>query len=71
MNGERAAAAGCPRCTAPGAAPPQVKLFWTHVNPYSRFQLDTNSRLDPDLTARAASVPAPRIPQAESAEVST
>jgi hypothetical protein len=29
-------------------------LFWTHVNPYGRFELDMNSRLDLDLTARAA-----------------
>ncbi|MFD1940014.1 Tn3 family transposase [Nonomuraea mangrovi] len=21
-------------------------LFWTHVNPYGRFELDVNSRLD-------------------------
>ncbi|MEU3184012.1 Tn3 family transposase [Streptomyces sp. NPDC006923] len=24
-------------------------LFWTHVNPYGRFELDMNSRLDLDL----------------------
>ncbi|MER6694220.1 Tn3 family transposase [Streptomyces minutiscleroticus] len=41
------------------ALPP---LFWTHVNPYGRFELDTNRRLDPDLTARDA-VPGPRAPE--------
>ncbi|MEU3407652.1 hypothetical protein ABZ766_27410 [Streptomyces sp. NPDC006670] len=25
-------------------------LFWTHANPYGRFELDMNSRLDLDLT---------------------
>lgn len=35
-------------------------LFWTHVNPYGRFELDMNSRLDLDLAARAATVPGPR-----------
>ncbi|MEF9908172.1 hypothetical protein [Streptomyces sp. P9-A2] len=25
-------------------------LFWTHVDPYGRFELDMNSRLEPDLT---------------------
>ncbi|MCX4506709.1 transposase [Streptomyces anulatus] len=34
-------------------------LFWTHVNPYGRFELDMNSRLDLDLTA-PATVPGPR-----------
>ncbi|MFJ1887181.1 hypothetical protein [Streptomyces sp. NPDC088137] len=38
-------------------------LFWTHVNPYGRFELDMNSRLDLDLTALAATVPAPRAPE--------
>ncbi|MCW2876812.1 MAG: putative transposase [Sphaerisporangium sp.] len=28
-------------------------LFWTHVNPYGRFELDMNSRLDLDLSIRA------------------
>lgn len=38
-------------------------LFWTHVNPYGRFELDMNSRLD--LSA-AAPIPAQRTgePQA-------
>ncbi|MGW5276078.1 Tn3 family transposase [Streptomyces sp. NPDC004044] len=39
-------------------------LFWTHVNPCRRFELDMNRRLDLDLTARAAAVPAPRTPRA-------
>lgn len=30
-------------------------LFWTDVNPYGRFELDMNSRLDPDLSIRAGS----------------
>ncbi|MEV7053209.1 MULTISPECIES: hypothetical protein [Streptomyces] len=34
-------------------------LFWTHVNPYGRFELDMNSRLDLDLSIRAT-VPGPR-----------
>jgi hypothetical protein len=38
-------------------------LFWTHVNPYGRFELDMNSRLELDLTALAATVPAPRAPE--------
>jgi hypothetical protein len=42
-------------------------LFWTHVNPYGRFELDMNSRLDLDLTARAAVVPGPCTPRAEPA----
>jgi hypothetical protein len=37
-------------------------LFWTHINPYARFELDMNRRLDLDLTARDA-VPGPRAPQ--------
>lgn len=37
-------------------------LFWTHVNPYGRFELDMNSRLDLDLSIRAT-VPGPRNPQ--------
>ncbi len=41
-------------------------LFWTHVNPYGRFELDMNSRLDLDLSIRAT-VPGPRTPQAEAA----
>lgn len=39
-------------------------LFWTHVNPYGRFELDMNSRLDLDLSIRAT-VPGPRTPQGE------
>ncbi|MEU1087486.1 Tn3 family transposase [Streptomyces sp. NPDC005892] len=39
-------------------------LFWTRVNPYGRFELDMNSRLDLDLSIRAA-VPGPRTPQGE------
>ncbi|MGW0560839.1 Tn3 family transposase [Streptomyces sp. NPDC003016] len=41
-------------------------LFWTHVNPYGRFELDMNSRLDLDLSVRAA-VPGPRAPRGEAA----
>ena len=41
-------------------------LFWTHVNPYGRFELDMNSRLDLDLSIRAT-VPGPRTPQDETA----
>lgn len=41
-------------------------LFWTHVNPYGRFELDMNSRLDLDLSIRAA-VPGARAPQEEEA----
>ncbi|WP_405658363.1 transposase [Streptomyces sp. NBC_01166] len=43
-------------------------LFWTHVNPYGRFELDMNSRLDLDLSIRAT-VPGPRTPQGEAVEV--
>lgn len=25
---------------------PDPPLFWTHVNPYGRFRLDMNTRLD-------------------------
>ncbi|MEU0483144.1 hypothetical protein ABZ260_28640 [Streptosporangium sp. NPDC006013] len=39
-------------------------LFWTHVNPYGRFELDMNSRLDLELAA-AMTVPGPRGPQSE------
>ncbi|WP_307805919.1 Tn3 family transposase [Streptomyces chrestomyceticus] len=45
-------------------------LFWIHVNPYGRFELDTNSRLDLDLTARIPAVPRPRIPEGELATAS-
>ncbi|MET8296577.1 Tn3 family transposase, partial [Streptomyces sp. NPDC005180] len=42
-------------------------LFWTHVNPYGRFELDMNSHLD--LAAAAATVPGPRAaPEAETAQ---
>ncbi|WSR20814.1 Tn3 family transposase [Streptomyces sp. NBC_01207] len=34
-------------------------LFWTHVNPYGRFELDMNSHLDL-VAAVTASVPGPR-----------
>jgi hypothetical protein len=43
-------------------------LFWTHVNPYGRFELDMNSRLDLDLTVRTK--PGPRTPADEPAAVS-
>ncbi|SEB98806.1 Tn3 transposase DDE domain-containing protein [Streptomyces sp. 2231.1] len=33
-------------------------LFWTHVNPYGRFELDMNSHLA--LAAAASMVPGPR-----------
>ncbi|WP_338145719.1 Tn3 family transposase [Streptomyces scabichelini] len=42
-------------------------LFWTHVNPYGRFELDMTSRLDLDLAATAATAPGPRSPQGEAA----
>lgn len=41
-------------------------LFWTHVNPYGRFELDMNSRLDLDLSIRTT-VPDPRTPHDEAA----
>lgn len=44
-------------------------LFWTHVNPYGRFELDMNSRLDLDLTAQAAVVPGQRSPEGAPAAV--
>lgn len=41
-------------------------LFWTHVNPYGRFELDMNSHLA--LAATASMVPGPRtVPEAEAA----
>ncbi|MGW6360136.1 Tn3 family transposase [Streptomyces sp. NPDC055092] len=43
-------------------------LFRTHVNPYGRFELDMNRRLDLDLSIRAT-VPGPRAPQGEAAAV--
>jgi TnpA family transposase len=45
-------------------------LFWTHVNPYGRFELDMHSRLDLELTARAVTVPGPRTPESETAPTS-
>ncbi|MFE0515632.1 hypothetical protein ACFW2E_38590, partial [Streptomyces sp. NPDC058964] len=36
-------------------------LFWTHVNPYGRFELDMTSRLDLDLSS-SSSVRPPRTP---------
>ncbi|MFF4756900.1 Tn3 family transposase [Streptomyces sp. NPDC002514] len=42
-------------------------LFWTHVNPYGRFELDTNSRLELDLGIGAATVPNSRMAQDETA----
>ncbi|WP_423835527.1 Tn3 family transposase [Streptomyces tubbatahanensis] len=45
-------------------------LFWTHVNPYGRFELDMNSRLDLDLSVRAT-VPGPRTPSGEAAVAPT
>ncbi|WP_159007164.1 hypothetical protein [Streptomyces sp. NRRL S-813] len=41
-------------------------LFWTHVNPYGRFELDMNSHLNLDLSLRGT-VPGPRIPHDEAA----
>ncbi|WP_405985697.1 Tn3 family transposase [Streptomyces sp. NBC_00872] len=41
-------------------------LFWTHVNPYGRFELDMNSHLDLDLPIRAT-VPGPRTLPGEAA----
>ncbi|MFI6463237.1 Tn3 family transposase [Streptomyces sp. NPDC050528] len=41
-------------------------LFWTHVNPYGRFELDLSTRLDLDLSVRAT-VPGPRTPQGATA----
>ncbi|MFJ6837350.1 Tn3 family transposase [Streptomyces sp. NPDC091209] len=43
-------------------------LFWTHVNPYGRCELDMNRRLDLDLTART--MPGPRTPADDTAAVS-
>ncbi|MEU3707298.1 Tn3 family transposase [Streptomyces anulatus] len=41
-------------------------LFWTHVNPYGRFELDMNSHLA--LAAAASIVSGPRtVPEAEAA----
>jgi hypothetical protein len=40
-------------------------LFWTHVNPYGRFELDMKGRLGLDLSLRAT-VPSPRAAQGES-----
>jgi TnpA family transposase len=35
-------------------------LFWTHVNPYGRFELDMTSHLELALATMAATVPGPR-----------
>ncbi|MFJ4774656.1 hypothetical protein ACIP88_37080 [Streptomyces uncialis] len=40
------------------------------VNPYGRFELDMNSRLDLDLSVRAT-VPGPRAPGGEAAVAPT
>ncbi|MFC8290598.1 Tn3 family transposase [Streptomyces sp. NPDC057242] len=41
-------------------------LFWTHVNPYGRFELNMRSRLDLGLVSAAPStVPGPRSPPAD------
>ncbi|MFF5611216.1 Tn3 family transposase [Streptomyces cellulosae] len=43
-------------------------LFWTHVNPYGRFELGMNSHLDLAAAAAAATLPGPRTPpEAETA----
>ncbi len=44
--------------------------FWTHVDPYGRFELDMNRRLDLDVAARTAAVPGPRTPEGEPAGAS-
>jgi hypothetical protein len=41
---------------------PLCPLFWTHVNPYGRFELDMNTRLDLGLASAVATVPSPRSP---------
>ncbi|GAB7028572.1 Tn3 family transposase [Streptomyces sp. NPDC021749] len=47
-------------------------LFWTHVNPYGRFELDMDSRLDLGLElAPAATVPGPRASVGRGATAST
>ena len=41
-------------------ATPLVSLFWTHINPYGRFDLDMDKRLDPavcDPSIQAAAYP--------------
>lgn len=43
-----------------------LPLFWTHGNPYDRFEPDMNSRLDLGL-ALQATVPGPRTPRGETA----
>ncbi|WP_445330383.1 Tn3 family transposase [Streptomyces sp. A475] len=43
-----------------------LPLFWTHVNPHGRFELDMNSHLA--LAVAASMVPGPRtVPEAEAA----
>ncbi|MFF2812031.1 hypothetical protein ACFVT2_33625 [Streptomyces sp. NPDC058000] len=49
----RSRAGGGPRRTGSGGPWP---LFWTHVNPYGRIELDMNRRLDLDL--RLSTTPA-------------
>ncbi|WP_405691250.1 Tn3 family transposase [Streptomyces sp. NBC_00057] len=49
-----------------------LPLFWTHVNPYGRFELDMNSRLDLGLDLPpAATVPGPRASEGRGATAST
>lgn len=43
-------------------------LFWTHVNPCGRFELDMNSRLDLDLSIWAT-MTGPRTPHGEAASI--
>lgn len=40
-------------------------LFWTHVNPYGRFELNMNTRLDLGLASSAATVPGARAEQGD------
>lgn len=44
-------------------------LFWTHVNPYGRFELDMDSRLDLGLTSGTVMVPGPRTSSGKAAVV--
>ncbi|MEU0744433.1 Tn3 family transposase [Streptomyces sp. NPDC006134] len=47
-------------------------LFWTHVNPYGRFELDMNSRLVLGLESTpAATVPGPRASEGRGTTAST
>lgn len=36
-------------------------LFWTHMNPYGRFELDMNSHLELSAAAAADTVPGRRV----------